>query len=145
MVAFDRLVAYGLVRFIGVSNFSVRQFQNAQKYTKNKIVANQVEYSLLSRDPEGKLLPYCQEEEVILTAYTPLAAGRLAQKGYEALDKVAAKYQKTSAQVALRWLIEKPQVIVIPKASTRGHVDEILGSVGWRLEKKDQDFLAREF
>lgn len=144
MAAFDKLVSQRLVRFIGVSNFSLRQFQNAQKYSKEKIVTNQVEYSLLCRDSERELLPFCQKEEVILTAYTPLANGKLAQKGYEALDKVAAKYEKTPAQVALRWLIEKPGVIVIPKSSSKEHINELLGSLGWKLEKEDEDYLAAQ-
>lgn len=145
MVAFDNLVSEALVRFVGVSNFSVKQLQNAQKYAKNKIVTNQVEYSLLCRDPERELLSFCQKESLILTAYTPLAAGRLAQKGFDALDKVAEKYKKTPAQVALRWLIEKPGVIVIPKSSSKEHINEILGSLGWKLEKEDEDYLATEF
>lgn len=144
MAAFDSLVAERLVRFIGVSNFSKKQLQNAQKYAKNKIVTNQVEYSLLCRDPERDLLAFCQKENVILTAYTPLANGKLAQKGYDALDKVAAKYKKTPAQVALRWLIEKPEVIVIPKSSSKEHINEILGSLGWKLEKEDEDYLAAQ-
>lgn len=145
MSAFDKLVSEKLIRFIGVSNFSVKQFQNAQKHTKNKIVTNQVHYSLLHRDPEKELLSFCQKEKIILTAYTPLASGRLAEAGYGALDKIADKYKKTPGQVALRWLIEKPEVIVIPKASSKEHIDEIAGSLSWKLKKEDQDYLSREF
>ena len=152
MAAFDKLVSEGLVKFIGVSNFSLKQLQNAQKYSKNKIVTNQVEYSLLHREPENELLPFCQKEKIILTAYTPLASGRLAQKavpasrqGFTGLDKIAAKYNKTCAQVALRWLIEKPQVIVIPKSSKKEHIDELLGSLGWKLAKEDIEYLDSEF
>jgi diketogulonate reductase-like aldo/keto reductase len=146
MTTFDKLVSEGMVRYIGVSNFSVRQFENAQKYTQNKIVTNQVEYSLLERDPEIELLDYCQKEGIILTAYTPLSSGRLTQWGsFEALDKIAKKYNKTQAQVALRWLIEKTNVITIPKASSKNHIDEILGALDWELKKEDSDFLDKEF
>lgn len=159
MATFDNLVLEGLVRFIGVSNFSVRQLQSTQNYSENKIITNQVEYSLLCRDPERELLPFCQparhrlspqalaggKEGVILTAYTPLANGKLTQKGYYALDKVSKKYKKTPAQVALRWLIEKSQVIVIPKSSSKEHIREIAGTIGWKLEKEDQEYLDGEF
>lgn len=145
MAAFDKLVSEGLVKFIGVSNFSLKQLQNAQKYSKNKIVTNQVEYSLLAREPEKELLPLCQKEKIILTAYTPLASGRLAQSGFTALDKIAAKYNKTCAQVALRWLIEKPNIITIPKSSKKEHIDELLGSLGWKLAKEDIEYLDSEF
>lgn len=145
MAAFDELILQKLIRFIGVSNFSVRQLTNAQKYAKNKIVTNQVHYSLLYRDPEKELLDFCLKEKVILTAYTPLETGELARSGFEALDKITKKYKKTPAQVSLRWLIEKPQVIVVPKASSENHIDELLGSLDWKLKKEDQEFLSEEF
>lgn len=145
MRTFDELVSDGIVRHIGVSNFSARQIQNAQKYTKNKIVTNQVHYSLLHRDPEHELLSYCQKENIILTAYSPLEIGELAQSEYEALKSVAQKCRKSPIQVALRWLIEKENVIVIPKASTKPHIDELLGSIGWKLTKEDQEYLSEEF
>lgn len=145
MAAFDQLVRTGKIRHIGVSNFSLTQLQNAQKYTKNKIATNQVHYSLLHRDPEKELLAYCRQNNIILTAYSPLAEGHLARNKYEALEKLAQKYGKTPPQVSLRWLIEKPNVITIPKASSRQHIDELLGSLGWKLKKEDQDFLSREF
>lgn len=145
MKAFDQLIDEGKIKYIGVSNFSVRQLQNAQKHTKNKIVCNQVHYSLLHREPENELLPYCQKEGIILTAYSPLEIGELAQKEYQALVSVAKKYKKTPVQVAIRWLIEKPNVIVIPKASSPNHIDELLGSLGWKMKKEDLGYLSQEF
>lgn len=145
MAAFDRLADGKLVRFIGVSNFSVGQLAKAQKYSKHKIVTNQVEYSLLHREPEKKLLSFCQQQKIILTAYTPLARGDLTRRGLGALDKISKKYLKTPTQVALRWLIEKPQVIVIPKASDKKHIDELLGCMGWHLKLEDQELLSHEF
>lgn len=145
MAAFDKLVKVGKVRHIGVSNFSVRQLQNAQKYTKNKVVTNQVHYSLLHRNPEKELLAYCQQNDIILTAYSPLAEGHLAQSEFETLKKVALKYKKTPVQIALRWLLEKQNVITIPKASSKEHIDELLGSLSWKLKKEDQEYLSRVF
>jgi len=145
MAGFDKLVDQGLVKFIGVSNFSVSQFQNAQKYASHKLVCNQVRYNLLDRRVEDELLKFCQEERVILTAYSPLAEGELTRQKFEQLEEVAKKYGKTPVQVALRWLLEKPQVITIPKASSPDHIDEILGTLGWKLEKEDRDYLDGEF
>lgn len=141
MATLDELVEDGLVKNIGVSNFSLSQLKNAQKLTKNKIVCNQVHYNLFHRDPEEELLPFCQKEGVILTAYTPIAKGQMRGKS-DTLEKVAQKYNKTPIQVALRWLLEKPNVIVIPKASSPQHIDEILGSLGWKMKKEDQDALS---
>lgn len=145
MAAFDKLVADGKVRFIGVSNFSARQLQNAQKHTQNKIVCNQVQYSLLHRAPEKELIAFGRQNNIILTAYTPLGQGQLARPDIPALDKIAQKYHKTCAQVALRYLIEKPQVITIPKASSKDHIDELLGCIGWKIKKEDQKYLDAEF
>lgn len=145
MRTLDELVKEGKIRYIGVSNFSVRQLANAQKYTKNKIITNQVHYSLLHREPEKELLAYCQKEGIILTAYSPLEIGQLAKNKFDTLETIAKKYHKTPVQVALRWLIEKESVIAIPKASTKPHIDELLGSLGWKMEKVDQEYLSSSF
>lgn len=145
MKAFDDLVKDKKIRFIGVSNFSARQLQNAQEFTQNKIVCNQVHYSLLTQNPKHELLPYSQKEKIILTAYSPLEQGEVIERGRETLEKVGAKYSKASVQVALRWLLDQHQVITIPKASSKEHIDEILGSLSWKLRVDDRELLANEF
>lgn len=70
MSAMDRLVVEGKVRFTGVSNFSV-----AQAATKNRIVSNQVPYSLVNRGIERDMLPLCQENGVTVIVYSPLEVG----------------------------------------------------------------------
>jgi len=146
MKALDQLVEEGKVRHVGVSNFSVTQMREAQSLTKNKILTNQVEYNILNRnegefleDVEKKVLPYCQENDIFLTAYRPLAQGTLA--AHPALSTLAKKYQKTPAQIAIRWLLDKKNVITIPKAARIEHVKENVGSLGWTLEKEDNHFL----
>lgn len=145
MTAFDKLVSEKQIRFVGVSNFSTKQLQNAQKYCQNKIVTNQVEYNLLNLDPEKELLSYCQKEKVILTAYSPLAQGGLVGKRYDLIDQLSQKYNKTHIQICLRYLIDQPQVITIPKSSSREHLDEIIGTLGWHLEKEDILEIKKEF
>ncbi len=161
MEAMDYLIDTGMTRFIGVSNFSVKQMKDAQAYSKHSdfvsslgnnifpkhgIVTNQVEYSLLHRYPEKELLPYCQENGIILTAYTPLAKGTLSQWGYNAvLDSVARKYKKTPGQVALNWLISQKNVIAIPKASKIEHIKDNSGAVGWKMSKEDFEGLSGAF
>lgn len=145
IAAMDGLVAAGKVKHIGVSNFSKAQLKLAQSYTKNKIVANQVEYNLLDRSCEEELLPYCQENDVILTAYSPLAQGNSRLLKNKALAAVAAKHGKTIAQVALNWLVSKKNVIAIPKAADVEHVAENAGAVGWKLSKDDLEAIEKEF
>jgi diketogulonate reductase-like aldo/keto reductase len=138
MRGMEKLVDEGKVRFIGVSNFSVRDLINAQAALgKQRIVANQVRYSLVERTIEGGLLQYCQKNGITVIAYSPLATGlgniRAADpKGV--LRKVAEASCKSKAQVALNWCISKENVIAIPKASTVAHVLEDIGASGWKLQ-----------
>lgn len=143
MEALDYAVEQGYTRYIGVSNFSVELMKKAQSFTKQKIVANQVEYNLLNREPERDLLPYCQKNDIMLIAYTPLASGRLAKPGFRLLDEVAKKYNRTQAQVALNWLISKEKVIAIPKSLKIEHLKDNFGAIGWKLEKEDIEKLDK--
>ena len=103
----ESLVEAGKVRSIGVSNFSVTQLQWAQAALSTaRIVSNQVEYSLVARDIEADLLPYCQEARVTIIAYSPLAENLDRMLGRDrsgAVARVAAEADKTPAQVALNW------------------------------------------
>lgn len=148
MEAMDRLVEQGKVRYIGVSNFSVEQLKEAQEYTDNKIVNNQIEYNLLTRHSgqynkniESEIIPFCQRNDIIVTAWSPLARGEIFGGKYELLEEIAEKYAKTKAQIALNWLISKKNIITIPKSTNLKHLKENLGALGWRLEEEDLEKL----
>ena len=141
MRAMETLVDRGLIRYIGVSNFSVAQLQQAQAaMQRHAIVSNQVLYSLNQRGIERELLPYCQAQGITIMAYTPLDDGRLAvrprlrrRRGMQALEAVAAETQKTLAQVALNWCTSRPRVMVIPKSDRVERIEENCGASDWRL------------
>lgn len=151
MAAMDELVKKGLTKFIGVSNFDVKLLKEAEQYSENKIVNDQVEYSLQERSVEEELLPYCQQNNVILTAYTPLKGimathpGGVLGRHPGILDNLARKYGKTPAQIALNYLISQDNVIVIPKAAKKEHIKENAGAAGWKLEPEDIEALREEF
>jgi diketogulonate reductase-like aldo/keto reductase len=106
-----------------VSNFPLNLVQEAQSYLSDaRIEANEVKYNVKSRYPELDLLPFCQKEEITLIAYTPLEEGSLANNSM--LRNIGRKYQKSTAQVALNWLIYHDNVITIPKASKLSHLKE---------------------
>lgn len=138
--AMDQLVKKGLSRFIGVSNFDVVLLKQAQSLSENEIFANQVEYSLIEREPEEKLLPYCQKQNILLTAYSPLKKVPL-----DSLEQMAQKYGKTPAQIVLNYLISHDNVITIPKALQKAHLEENAAACGWRLKEEDLDKLQQEF
>lgn len=141
MGAMEELVDRGTVKYIGVSNFSVSQLQEARAaMSKYPVVSNQVLYNLKSRRIERDLIPYCEESGVTVIAYTPLADGSLAAKSRlspdkrgSALEEVAQEAGKTSAQVALNWCLTRPPVVVIPKTNSVERTEENCGATGWRL------------
>jgi diketogulonate reductase-like aldo/keto reductase len=139
MRAMEALVQAGLVRYIGVSNFSVDSLRRAQTLLRRyPIVSNQVLYNLNRRQIERDLLPYCQEQQITVIAYTPLDHGRLAapsghSRSMRVLEQVAAEVGKSPAQVALNWLTAHPPVIAIPKSDRVARIAENCGASGWRL------------
>ena len=143
MRAMEKLVEDGKIRHIGVSNFSLEQMKKAEEaLSKNKLVSNQVEYSLKVRSVENDLLLYCEQKRIAILAYRPIAHGSLASpKGQlkRVMDEISQKYGgKTPAQIALNWLMGKSgMVFPIPRASRPERVIENAGSVGWRLEAED--------
>ncbi len=153
MRAMETLVDRGLVKYIGVSNFSVSDLREAQAaMSKYPIVSNQVLYNLNSRDIEQDLLPYCQQPNVTVIAYTPLDDGRLAttsrfrrSRGMRALEQIAAEVQKTLAQVALNWCTARPHVIAIPKSDSVARTEENCRASGWRLSQAQIRLLDEAF
>lgn len=146
MKAMDRLLSEGLVKHIGVSNFSQKRFEEAQFYTENKIIANQLHYNLIYREVEAKdLLTFCENNDIFLIAYRPLQQGMLAIPGIPLLDQMANKYKKTQGQIAINWLISQPNVITITKAANKKHLEENLDAIGWQMSPKDIEKLRKEF
>nr|WP_157868130.1 aldo/keto reductase [Pyrococcus abyssi] len=137
--ALEELVDEGLIRYIGVSNFDLELLRRSQEaMRKYEIVVNQVKYSLMDRTPEETgLLDYMKREGITLMAYTPLEKGILARN--KCLAEIGKRYGKTSAQVALNYLIWEENVVAIPKASNKDHIKENFGAMGWRLSREDRE------
>ena len=137
MAAMEECQNKGLLRAIGVSNFSLREMTEANSaLKKSEIASNQVNYSLEVREPERELVPYCEKNKIAVIAYLPLGHGSLAAPGPKT-EHVCKRNSKTPAQVALNWLVSKPAVFAIPRASNVPHVKEDLGASGWRLSRQD--------
>jgi diketogulonate reductase-like aldo/keto reductase len=118
--AMNRLQREDSVDHVGVSNFSIRQLREAMAASETPILTDQVEYNpFQSRD---ELLEFCIDNDVALTAYSPLAKGDLV--GNETLREIGDSYGKTEAQVALRWLLQQEAVTAIPKAAGEAHLRE---------------------
>ena len=116
--AMQALVDDGLVRRLGVSNFSVELLEKARR--TSDLFAVQVEYHAL-RTQEDQLSA-AREAGLLFQAYSPLARGAVAHD--EVLRAIASDVGATPAQIALRWLLDQPNVAAIPKASSRQHLQE---------------------
>ncbi len=146
MRALDRLVADGLVKHIGVSNFKTESLERAQEYAKNKIVCNQVHYNLKAREPERSgLLEFCQKNDVMLVAYRPVEKGRLLENIPGVVKKICKKYKRTPAQIAINWLVSQANVVTLAKTRNSAHLKENLGGVGWQMDKEDIEKLRVEY
>lgn len=146
MKALDVLVAEGLVKNIGVCNFTVERFTEAQSHTQNRLVANQVHYNLIFREPERKgVVEYCQKNDVLLIAWRPVQKGILTTTDNPFMKILTHKYQKTPSQIAINWLISQPNVVTLSKMTNPEHLKENLGALDWKLEKEDIEKLDKEF
>ncbi len=149
MKAMETLVRNGSVRHIDVSNFSVVQMKEAQAaLSREEIVSNQVEYSLVDRAVEKTILPYCQRAKITLIAYSPLGQSRIAEgRGgpFKIVDEIATRLGKSRSQVALSWLLWHESVVVIPKAGDKKHVVENAAVSGWKLSPRDFQEIDKAF
>jgi len=110
--AMNQLKAKGIIKNIGVSNFTVNHLKDCLK-TNVEVVNNQVE--LHPTFAQNELHKFCDENEILLTAYSPL--GRGAELDNPVLDEIAKKYDKTVPQVILNWIVSRG-IIAIPKATS---------------------------
>ncbi len=142
--AFEALVQAGKIRDWGVSNFDLSDMLELIVLPGGEHVAtNQMHYNLLHREIEMDLIPWCRSRHIPIMAYTPIEQGRLL--GASALKQVAARHGATPAQVALAWLLQKEETIVIPKASTLEHVQENRAALDVHLAPEDLEVLNRAF
>jgi aryl-alcohol dehydrogenase-like predicted oxidoreductase len=163
-----KLVESGLVRHVGVSNHSLAQWQAAEKPFGGPLLSNQVRFNLLERGPERDLVPWAKENGRVVIAYSPLAQGLLSGKYLEtaptnvrrfrsefsaasraqlrpliaALAEIATRHGATPAQIALAWLIRKPNVVVIPGASSVHQLEQNVAAADVELSDDDDARLA---
>jgi diketogulonate reductase-like aldo/keto reductase len=123
--ALNQLVAQGKVRHLGVSNFDLALLEKSRALSATPIVTNQVAYSLSNRGcAKDGMLAYCRENNILLTAYSPVKEGRM--KLNPVLQTVANAHAATPYQIALAWLVQQPGVIAIPMSLNRQHQAENL-------------------
>lgn len=142
--AFEALVSAGKIRAWGVSNFDVADMEELVGLPGGTAVAaNQVLYNLTRRGIEYDLLPWCEQRNIPVMAYSPLEQGRLLAD--PELQRIAAAHTATPAQVALAWVLRRDRMIAIPKAGTAGRVRQNRLAPDLALTQDDFAALDRAF
>ena len=172
--ALENLVSRGLVRYVGYSNFTAWQaakflgIQNQRGYSP--FIAAQMYYSLVGRDLECEIAPFCQDAGIGIVVWSPLASGFLTgrytrqdptggkgrgtdflpfdrEKGHDLVDRthaIASRHKATVAQVALAWLLAKPYVsTILLGASKLSQLDDNLGAASLTLSAEEVAELDR--
>ena len=131
--AFETLKAQGKIRAWGVSNFDLAAMQELVSVESGaNAVTNQVLYNLSRRGIEFDLLPWQRERGVITMAYSPIEQSQLLAS--TKLKALARDVGATPAQLALAWLLQKPDVVVIPKTTHVARLDENLKALELTLD-----------
>jgi 2,5-diketo-D-gluconate reductase B len=129
----------GLARNIGVCNFPLALLKQALEEIQAPICCNQVEYHVLL--DQSRVRSYLRNKNMALTAYCPLAQGRLAD--HPSLAGIARKHGATTAQVALKWLLDQQGVAAIPKASRAASQQANLDALKLSLDDEDRAIIER--
>ncbi len=166
MKALEALHRAGRIRNIGVSNFAVRDLEEARSHlSRADIVSNQVRYNMLQREVEAEVVPYCKREGIAILAWSPIGKGVLTGKYHDGrrpkdrirsdedlfkpanlraaaplireLRKIGRARGKTAGQVALAWLRRHGHVIPIPGAKRPAQAEENAGAAGWQLTARE--------
>ena len=136
-----RLCEQGKILSWGVSNFDVPNLDAAWKAGgESRIACNQVLYNLGERAIEHAVLPWCEEHGVAVVAYSPFGHGDFPgprTPGGLVLKDIAASHGATARQVALRFLVRRPSLFTIPKASSADHAVENAGAGALRLTEAE--------
>ena len=126
--ALNKLVRDGKVKNLGVSNFGLKLLKQAQGSCETPILTDQVPYSLSDRSyVSNGVREYCQQNDILLTAYSPIDEGRL--RPTQTLNEIAAAHNASIYQVALAWVVSKPRVITIPMSLNPQHIRENFAAV----------------
>jgi diketogulonate reductase-like aldo/keto reductase len=136
--ALCRMKREGFAKHIGVSNFTVELVEQAVKLATEPLVADQIEWHPFI--DQAKVVEACHRHGLAITAYSPLARGRVLSDG--TLRRIGARHGKTAGQVGLRWLVQRGGV-VIPRSSRAAGLAENFAIFDFELKAAEMTEIAR--
>lgn len=123
----------GLARNIGVSNFTVALLDEAWSICSEPLFTNQIEYHpYLNQD---KVIAACVRHEMVVSCYAPVARGRVVDD--PVLSEIGTAHDKSAAQVALRWLVQQPGVVAVPRALEPHEIEEDIDIFDFELSRDE--------
>jgi diketogulonate reductase-like aldo/keto reductase len=128
----------GLARNIGVSNFTLAMLDEAVHACPEPLVTNQLEYHCYL--PQDRMLAALKRHGMILTAYCPVARGKLLDD--PVVGEIAKTHGKTPAQICLRWLIQQPGVAAVPRALEERHIADNIDVFDFSLTDEEMRRLS---
>ncbi|MHA2390539.1 MAG: aldo/keto reductase [Promethearchaeota archaeon] len=134
--ALEKIYKEGNVRAIGVSNYTIRHLEDLSETSNSIPVVNQIEFSPFLFQKE--LMDYCQSKNIAVEAYTPLTRGR--RFNNEVLRSISHKYNKTPAQILIRWGLQH-EFIEIPKSGSKEHLIENANVFDFKIIDSDMSQL----
>jgi diketogulonate reductase-like aldo/keto reductase len=135
--ALNRLVTDGKVRHLGVSNFNLKLLKQAHSLSETPLLTDQVPYRLPDKTyAENGVLEYCQQNDILLTAYSPVKFRNLTVN--KTVHTIAAAHSATPFQIALAWLVVQPRVITIPMSLNPQHIRQNFEAA--EIELSDEEF-----
>ena len=149
MRAMEKLVAEGVVKYIGVSNFDVEDLKEAEQVLQTEQIAcNQVLYNLRDRGIERRLIPYCNKKRIAIVGYAPFGHGNFpspSSREGKLLIEIGRRHNRTPKQVALNYLTRHPTTFTIPKTTREERVRENSGGMGWQLTEDEVNEIDHAF
>lgn len=136
--ALNRARREGKTRHVGVSNFNSDLLARARAASEAPLVTNQVEYHPFL--DQSTLLRSAAENGMVLTAYSPLAHGRV--PGHPTLSQIGEERGVSAAAVALRWLLQQDRVAALPRTSDPAHCRENFSALEIELEREEMDRIS---
>lgn len=146
--AMQDLVREGKVRYIGVSNFTLAELEQAKsEEMAPEIVSNQMEYNLFQRDIEREMLPYCDRTSTTVLAYSPFdsASGLQSGKRLKTLEELATKHNRSVPEITLRWILTRPSVVALVKSATEAHTKANSRIMEFELSSEEVELIDEAF
>lgn len=137
---FEELYDQKKIRAIGVSNFHKHHLEELMETAQIKPMVNQIESNPMFNNHE--LIDLCQKQDILVQAWSPLGGNGTSMLNNETLINIGKKYNKSAAQVVVRWNIQK-NVVPLPKSTNKGRINDNINVFDFQLDIEDMNIITQ--